>query len=140
MRHILLPHDAHGKLRGSITDHLIRRSGEAVQDRPLLACGLGRYSSVVHVCRVLFERLGYSLGYSRGAAALIPDRLLFSPGISPVAARPCKRGWVLSTLADGCGRLLLLLSPLLSVSAGRTDIRPWPGCALGARIPLQPGP
>jgi len=32
------------------------------------------------------QRLGYKLGYSRGAAALIPDRLLFRPDISPVGA------------------------------------------------------
>jgi hypothetical protein len=31
------------------------------------------------------QRLGYSLGYSRGGTALILDRLLFRPDISPVA-------------------------------------------------------
>lgn len=50
------------------------------------------------------QRLGYSLGYSRGGTGLILDRLLFRPDISPVgrnhaSVMRCCRSVV---LAAGC--------------------------------------
>jgi hypothetical protein len=50
------------------------------------------------------QRLGCSLGYSRGAAALIPDRLLFRPDISPVGANRASvmRCWRSLLAAVGC--------------------------------------
>jgi hypothetical protein len=41
-------------------------------------------------------------GYSRGAATLIPDRLLFRPDIPPVGIGPCE-GYALSPVADDSG-------------------------------------
>jgi hypothetical protein len=61
----------------------------------------------------LVQRLGYSIGYSHGALALILDRLLFRPDVSQAGRATCERSALLP-VAEASRGLLLLLSPLLS--------------------------
>jgi hypothetical protein len=61
----------------------------------------------------LVQRLGYSIGYSYGALALILDRLFFRPDVSPVGADRASV-YALPPVAAARRWLLLLLSPLLS--------------------------
>jgi len=63
------------------------------------------------------QRLGYSLGYSRGGTVLILDRLLFRHSGLPVRLIRSKRGWMLSCVRDR-GWLVPLLS-----AAGSTGSR-----------------
>src|SRR5262245_33756333 len=75
-------------------------------------CARRIFDSCPHGTR-LVHRLGYSVGYSHGASALILDRLLFRPDISPNPRGSCER-YALSPVAAACRWWLLLLSPLLS--------------------------
>ena len=72
-----------GALEGIRTPNLlIRRSGQVVQDRPYRSWAGPIFQSCPRASGAV-QRLGYSLGYSRGATALILDCLLFRPDVSP---------------------------------------------------------
>ena len=58
-----------------------------------------------------------------GPDTVLSNDFRFSGGTYPQLLCDVERGWVLP-IADGCGWLLLLLSPLPPVSVGRTAARP----------------
>ena len=68
------------------------------------------------------QRLGYSLGYSSDGTALILDRLLFRPDISPSWRGSCER-YRPSPVAAACRWLLLLLAVTVAVSRDQESVR-----------------
>ena len=96
-------------------DLLIRGSGHSVQNRPLRSVCWADIQRCSHKTGVV-QRLGNSIGYSRCARGIGPDRPSFRPGVSRVGA---DRASVMR-----CRRsLLLLLSPLLSAAGPVPHLR-----------------
>ena len=84
------------------------------------------------------QRLGYSLGYSSDGTALILDRLLFRPDISPSWRGSCER-YRPSPVAAACRWLLLLLSPLLSAAIRKASAALGPASrSVPSRAPAVP--
>jgi len=78
------PHDHPPHRARSRHDLPIRRSGHIVQARPLLSARAGpTFQRCPHRTGVV-QRLGNSIGYSRCARGISPDRPFFRPDISPV--------------------------------------------------------
>jgi hypothetical protein len=95
-----------GALGGTRTPNLlIRKSGQAVQNRPSRSWAGPIFQSCPPASAAV-RRLGNSVGNSRGGTALIRDRLLFRPGISQVgvdraSVMRCRRSLL---VAGGCCR------------------------------------